>query len=109
MAAAVDLRADSLYYASDNNDCLYQQPGAVPAAGGRAAGHLEDISEAIQFGLANSTTVCSQIDGTTLGEKLVASGRQTVGYRFMIGITPLADTQRYLLQTAALQTTAGAM
>ena len=52
----------------------------------------------MQFDIANSTTVCSQIDGTTLGEKLVARGRQTVGYRFMIGITPLADDQRYQLQ-----------
>jgi len=66
--------------------------------------NLEDISEAMQFDVANSTTECSQIDGTSLGEKLVPLGRQTVGYRFMIGITPLADDQRYDLQAASLQT-----
>ena len=49
----------------------------------------------MQFDIANSTTVCSQIDGTTVGEKLVALGQQTVGYRFLIGITPLADDERY--------------
>ena len=53
----------------------------------------------------NSTTVCSQVDGTSVGEKLVALGPETVGYRFMIGITPLADDRRYQLRAAALQTT----
>ena len=60
----------------------------------------------MQFAIANSTTVCSQIDGTSAGEKLVALGTETVGYRFMIGITPLADDSRYQLRAAALQTTA---
>jgi hypothetical protein len=60
----------------------------------------------MQFVNANSTTTCSQIDGTTLGEKLVAQGPQTVGYRFMIGVTPLADDHRYGLRSAALLTSA---
>ena len=72
---------------------------AAPAAS------MADISEAMQFAIAQSTTVCSQIDGTTVGEKLVKAGRQTVGYRFMIGVTSLADAHRYELSTAALQTT----
>src|SRR5262249_9786249 len=66
---------------------------------------LENVSQDIQFALANSTTVCSQPTASSLGEKLVAAGRQPVGHRFLIGVTPLADSARYDLRTAALQTT----
>jgi hypothetical protein len=96
-----------LYYASDNNDCLYHSPVPYLPLISAPVATLEDVSENMQFGIANSTTVCSQIDGTTTGEKLVTLGRQTVGYRFLIGVTPLADTQRYLLDTAALLTSDG--
>jgi hypothetical protein len=93
------------YYASDNNDCLYNSPVPYLPLVAAPLGSLEDISESMQFAIANSTTECSQIDGTSLGEKLVALGPQPVGYRFMIGVTPLADDQRYQLRTAALETT----
>jgi hypothetical protein len=59
----------------------------------------------MQFSIAASTTACSQIDGTTTGEKLVPLGRQTAGFRFMIGISSLADADRYQLRSASLQTT----
>ena len=95
------------WYASDNNDCLFHSPVPYLPLVAAPLQTLAAISQDLQFSYANSTTVCSQIDGTTLGEKLVALGRQTVGYRFMIGITPLADTSRYLLQTAALETAGG--
>jgi len=95
------------WYASDNNDCLFRSPVPYLPLVAAPLQTLAGISQDLQFSYANSTTVCSQIDGTTLGEKLVALGRQTVGYRFMIGITPLADTSRYLLQTAALETSPG--
>jgi hypothetical protein len=91
------------YYASDNNDCLFNSPVPYLPLVAAPLETLEDISEAMQFAIANSTTVCSQIDGTSLGEKLVALGPETVGYRFMIGVTPLADDARYQLQAAALQ------
>ena len=93
------------YYASDNNDCLHNSPVPYLPLVAAPMETLEDISEAMQFAIANSTTVCSQIDGTAVGEKLVALGLQTVGYRFMIGITPLADDERYRLRAAALETT----
>jgi hypothetical protein len=95
------------YYQSDTNDCLYHSPVPYLPLVAAPLATLEEISESMQFDIANSTTVCSQIDGTSVGEKLVALGRQTVGYRFLIGITPLADDYRYQLQAAALQTTPG--
>ncbi|MGO8876050.1 MAG: hypothetical protein ACLQNG_09850 [Acidimicrobiales bacterium] len=94
------------YYSSDNNDCLHNSPVPYLPLVAAPMPTLEDVSYAMQFAIANSTTVCSQIDGTSVGEKLVALGPQTVGYRFMIGITPLADDSRYQLRAAALETTA---
>lgn len=95
------------WYAQDLNDCLYNNPVPYLPLVAAPAATMARISEAMQFAIGQSTTVCSQIDGTTTGEKLVAVGRQTVGYRFMIGITSLADAARYELDTAALQTTNG--
>ncbi len=97
-----------VWYASDNNDCLFNVPVPIQPLIAAPLGTLEAISEAMQYDLPNSTTVCSQpVSGSPQGEKLVTNGRQTIGHRFMIGITPLADNQRYQLQAAALQTTAG--
>jgi hypothetical protein len=95
------------YYQSDLNDCLYNSPVPFLPLVSAPLANLEAVSEAIQFAIANSTTTCKQIDGSTLGEKLTADGRQTTGFRFLIGITPLADSERYALRTAALQTTPG--
>lgn len=91
------------WYASDNNDCLYRDPVPYLPLVAAPLATLEEISEALQFSDANSATDCSQVAGTTLGEKLVAQGQQTVGYRFMIGVTPLADDARYGLRAAALE------
>jgi hypothetical protein len=93
------------WYDSDVNDCLKNSPVPFLPLVAAPQARLEEVTEALQFSVAQSTTTCSQIDGTTLGEKLVAAGRQTAGYRFMIGITPLADAYRYQLRMAALQTT----
>ncbi|HTW21043.1 MAG TPA: hypothetical protein VME70_12630 [Mycobacteriales bacterium] len=93
------------FYASGNNDCLKNDPVPYLPLVAAPLARLEEITEALQFSVAQSTTVCSQIDGTTLGEKLVALGRQTVGYRFMLGITSVPDALRYQINMAALQTT----
>jgi hypothetical protein len=96
------------YYNSDVNDCLYNDQVPFQPLVAAPLATLEAISEDMQYDLPNSTTVCSQpVSGSAAGEKLVTNGRQTVGYRFMLGVTPLADNQRYQLQAAALQTTSG--
>jgi hypothetical protein len=93
------------WYAADSNDCLHNSPVPFLPLVAAPMARLEQITESMQFSLAASTTSCSQIDGTTTGEKLVALGRQTAGFRFMIGVTSLADAQRYQINSAALQTT----
>ena len=92
----------------NSNNCLYTDPVPFLPLVAAPLASLEDISQDLQYDLPNSTTQCSQpVAGSTKGEKLVTSGRQEVGFRFMIGITPLADNERYGLQPAALQTTTG--
>ncbi len=95
------------WYDADQNDCLHIDPVPFQPLVAAPLASLEDISESMQFAIANPTTVCSQPEAGSVGEKLVAAGRQTVGHRFMIGITPLADNARYGIAAAALQTTDG--
>jgi hypothetical protein len=96
-----------IWYSSNTNNCLFNNPVPYLPLVAAPLSTLEAISESMQFDVANSTTVCSQIDGTTTGEKLVSLGRQTAGYRFLIGVTPLGDDARYQLRAAALETSPG--
>ena len=93
------------YYASDNNDCLYNSPVPYLPLVAAPLATLEDISEAMQFDDRKlDDRSAHRSTGRAWGRSWFALGRQTVGYRFMIGITPLADDQRYELQAASLQT-----
>jgi hypothetical protein len=92
-------------YASDTNDCLYNNPVPYLPLVAAPLPRFAAITQAMQFSIANSTVVCQQIaDNTIEGEKLVPTGRQTAGFRFMIGVTALADASRYQLDTASLLT-----
>ncbi len=88
------------------NDCL-RGAGNVPFLPLVAApmSRMSLITPAMQYSLANSQTQCYQpVPDSTDGQKLVSLGRQTVGFRFMLGVVPLADAYRYQINTAALQT-----
>ncbi|HXR53423.1 MAG TPA: hypothetical protein VN793_00105 [Acidimicrobiales bacterium] len=96
------------YYQTDINDCLYNDSLPYLPLVAAPPANLEAVSQDLQFNELNSTTQCSQpTAGSPVGEKLTTDGQETPGHRFIIGITPLADTQRYLLQSAELQTTPG--
>jgi hypothetical protein len=96
------------YYQSDLNDCLFNDPVPYPPLISAPLASLEVISKSMQFAEPNSTTLCDQPNpGEILGEKLTTGGQQPPGSRFVIGVTPLADNARYLLGSAALQTTGG--
>jgi hypothetical protein len=93
-------------YTSTSNDCLHSDPVPFLPLVAAPMSTLADIAESMQFSIANSQTTCVQpVDGSSVGEKLVANGRQTVGNRFMLGISSLGDADRYELSQAALQTT----
>lgn len=86
--------------------CLQTSPEPFDNLLAAPLGNLEDISESMQFHHANSTTTCKP-DAPGVPNSLSGSGTQSVGNYFMLGLTPLADDERYDLQTASLQTTPG--
>jgi hypothetical protein len=89
------------------NDCLAQNPVPYLPLVAAPSTRLSLISLAMQFSIAQSQVVCflpSPIPGNTTGAKLVALGRQAPGFRFMIGVTSVADATRYAVPMAALQT-----
>lgn len=89
------------------NDCLNQNPVPYLPLVAAPLTRLSMISLAMQFSMAQSQVVCylpSLIPGSTEGAKMVALGRQTPGFRFMLGVTSLADAERYEINEASLQT-----
>jgi hypothetical protein len=88
-----------------NNPCLRQDP--VPwlpqVAFPQAA--MQSITLDLQFGISNAQIFC-QGEGTQ-GQQLASVGREPPGQQFIIGITSLADAERYQLNSAALETQGG--
>ncbi len=95
------------YYKPGTNDCLAAAPVPYLPLVAAPLGRLSQIALAMQYSLANPQLGCilpSVIPGNTDGAKLVAEGRQTPGFRFMLGLLSLGDAERYQVHTAALQT-----
>ncbi len=86
--------------------CLANSPEPFYSLIAAPLANLEDVSEAMQFQEPNSTVTCVSNAQQSVNS-MVAGSRQQAGNYFMLGITPLADDQRYNLQAAALQTTSG--
>ena len=107
VAAALDVRAHRPLPLGSERLPL-PQPRPLPPADLGAAAHSRgrQLEHAVRH---------RQLDHALLADRRhVRSGRswwrwaaRRPAYRFLIGVTPLADTQRYLLQTRPLQTTAG--
>ncbi|MEY2472886.1 MAG: hypothetical protein QOK28_2215 [Actinomycetota bacterium] len=96
-------------YESGTNDCLKNDPVPYLPLVAAPIARLNPIAQAMQFALAKPNTVCVQVaEGTSEGEKLVAQGRQTQGFRFMLGVVSLGDARRFALDTASLQTSGDA-
>jgi hypothetical protein len=93
------------YYASGQNECLQANPVPFLPLVSAPTARMAAITLALQFALSNSQIDCVAVPGQTdgVGSKLVAQGRQQPGFRFLIGVTPLGDAQRYALRSAALQ------
>jgi hypothetical protein len=68
--------------------------------------NLLDISEDLQFYQSQVQNTCGGLTTSVLpgATYLTNQGQETVGYRFMIGATTLADAERYGLDTASLLT-----
>lgn len=91
------------------NPCLTDSPVPYLPLIEAPMSTLYQIAQSIQFAVPNSTTTCNIFGQVGTGaEDLVSAGKQSVGHRFMIGITSLSGAARYGLDTAALQTSATA-
>jgi len=88
------------------NPCYFEDPTPVLPLIAAPIPDLPDIAEDIQFYLSQSELGCTITgNGSSSSDyQLVALGPETVGYRFMIGVTSLADARRYDLNTASLLT-----
>lgn len=85
-----------------NNPCLDASPIPYLPLLAAPTSSLATISLDMQFNIANSQTKCA--NAGTLGQKLAAVGRENPGQRFILGVTSLADADRFGLKSAALQT-----
>jgi len=65
---------------------------------------LFDLAEDIQFYQSQAQVLCAGDVNIPASLHLAAQGQETVGHRFMIGLTTLADAERYGLGVASLLT-----
>ncbi len=103
----LDFHIPTAYVNNPLNQCLYDSPAPFLPLIQAPLNSLYAIAQSIQFGIPNSTTQCNIFGEVGSGaEDLTTRGKQTVGHRFMIGVTSLGEVQRYGLDAAALQTSA---
>lgn len=91
----------------DQNACYANSPTPFMQLISNPPSNLASVLLNMQFASSAVATVCRYdgYDSTTL--PLRQQGRQTVGYRFVLGLVSLSAAERYNLRTAALQTGAG--
>jgi len=93
------------YYATNLNPCLKENPVPFLPLIASPTIRMSSISYTIQFANSTSQTQCSEpVPGSIAGLKLFAGGRESPGFRFVLGVTSLADAARYDLDKAELQT-----
>ena len=83
------------------NNCLVANPVPYLPLVASPTSRLATVALEMQYTIAPSQVVCQQTD-TGIGDKLVSQGRQAGGFRFLVGVTSLADSKRFGLQTASL-------
>lgn len=88
----------------DQNACYANSPTPFMQLIANPPSNLSTVLLNMQFASSAVATVCRYdgYDPTTL--PLRQQGRQTVGYRFVLGLVSLSAAERYNLRTAALQT-----
>jgi hypothetical protein len=93
------------YIDSQNNPCYSHSPSPYMQLIANPAGFISTIAQNLQYAVSAVNTACDgdQYDPTTL--KLKTLGRQTPGFRFVLGLTTLTAAHRYDYELASLQTT----
>jgi len=93
----------------DQNACYAKSPTPFMQLIANPPNNLGAVALNMQYANSSVSTVC-RFDGydlTTL--PLKQQGRQTVGYRFVLGVVSLSAARRYNLRTAALQTSSASV
>jgi hypothetical protein len=93
----------------DQNACYKNSPTPFMQLIANPPSNLGAVALNMQYANSSVSTVC-RYDGyepTTL--PLKQQGRQTVGYRFVLGLVSLSAARRYNLRTAALQTSSASV
>jgi hypothetical protein len=85
--------------------CLSQNPVPFLPIIASPVEDMEDITLDLQFGISVAQLNCTN-EGLP-GQELAAIGRETPGQQFILGLTSLADAERYQLSTADLETQGG--
>ena len=100
----LDTFANGVAYEESINPCLASSQPRVPYLPLVAApvSQFAIVTLNMQFGIANSQIICRNAGEET--QRLVAIGREKPGQRFLVGLTSLADVDRYQLDAASLQT-----
>ena len=89
-------------YRPEGNACLAISPVPFLPLVAAPVSAIATITLNMQFSVANSQIQC--VNPGQQNQKLAALGRENPGQRFLLGITTLADAERYQLDSAALQT-----
>jgi hypothetical protein len=91
-------------YYQDQNACYANSPTPFMQLIANPVSNLSTVLFNMQFANSSVLTVCKYdgYDPTTL--PLRQQGRQTVGYRFVMGLVSLSAAERYNVNTASLQT-----
>ena len=86
--------------------CLFDTPLPVLPLIASPVSRMSYIAQDTEFANAQSQTVCvvTQGNNNLTQDKLVATGRQQPGVRFMLGLVSIAEANRYGLDAASLQT-----
>lgn len=93
----------------DQNACYGKSPTPFMQLIANPPSNLSTVALNLQYANSSVSTVCRYdgYDPTTL--PLKQQGRQTVGYRFVLGVVSLSAARRYNLRTAALQTSSASL
>lgn len=90
--------------AAGGNPCYAMNPQPLLPLIAAPVPNLPTLAEDTQFYIAQSQTTCNYNQSDPAASLLTAAGPETVGFRFMLGVTSLADARRYGLNTASLLT-----
>ncbi|MCW2524747.1 MAG: hypothetical protein JWO63_3082 [Frankiales bacterium] len=97
---------DTYYDSLNSNECMADNQAPILPLIAAPVSDPSIIPFNVQYGIANSQVVCTYANDldNAANRQLVALGREDPGIRFILGVTSIADADRYQLNTAALQT-----